>query len=248
MPSSPTSGPGVTRIRRSSPRRTWRQPSRHERRSRRSPPVRQRPPPIAWSTLVRPWRCRAGHGWRPLVRHRGAARRGPGGPRLTQPIGLDGEVRPARLESGHGRADPRRRAGSRRSPQACLGEARRRRRHRLLRGGRRAPAGPVRAPTTGPDRHPGLVQRASRHPSSTRRSTRSTSGWPATRCWSPFTAPGLNGSHAARTRIRGMLTIELDADRRISRARAWALTRVVGTDSTIEPADEQAGAHPSTGR
>ena len=53
---------------------------------------------------------------------------------------------------------------------------------------------------------------------------------------------------AARTRIRGMLTIELNADRRISRARAWALTHVVGTDSTFEPTGEQAGAHPSTGR
>jgi ketosteroid isomerase-like protein len=45
---------------------------------------------------------------------------------------------------------------------------------------------------------------------------------------------------ADRTRIRGMLTLELDADRRIRRARAWALSRVVGTDSTIGPTGEPA--------
>ena len=38
---------------------------------------------------------------------------------------------------------------------------------------------------------------------------------------------------AARHRIRGMLVVELDAEGRIERGRAWALTRVVGTDSTI---------------
>lgn len=46
---------------------------------------------------------------------------------------------------------------------------------------------------------------------------------------------------AERIRVRGVLSLELDPDRRIQRARAWALTRVVGTDSTIGPAGEPAG-------
>jgi ketosteroid isomerase-like protein len=53
---------------------------------------------------------------------------------------------------------------------------------------------------------------------------------------------------ADRTRVRGMLTLELDAERRISRARAWALTKVVGTDSTIEPTGAPAGSQTVTGR
>ena len=47
---------------------------------------------------------------------------------------------------------------------------------------------------------------------------------------------------ADRIRIRGMLCLELDAERRVRRARAWALSRVVGTDSTIEPTGEPAGS------
>ena len=47
---------------------------------------------------------------------------------------------------------------------------------------------------------------------------------------------------ATRSRVRGMLSLELDGDRRIRRARAWALTRVVGTDSTISPTGEAAGS------
>jgi ketosteroid isomerase-like protein len=47
---------------------------------------------------------------------------------------------------------------------------------------------------------------------------------------------------ADRTRIRGMLSLELDGDRRIRRARAWASTRVVGTDSTVFPTGEPAGS------
>ena len=53
---------------------------------------------------------------------------------------------------------------------------------------------------------------------------------------------------AARSRVRGMLAIELDPERRVQRARAYALTRIVGTDSSIAPTGEPAGAHPSTGR
>jgi ketosteroid isomerase-like protein len=45
---------------------------------------------------------------------------------------------------------------------------------------------------------------------------------------------------AERTRIRGMLTLELDAEGRVRRARAWALSRVVGIDSTIAPTGEPA--------
>ncbi len=49
---------------------------------------------------------------------------------------------------------------------------------------------------------------------------------------------------ADRTRIRGMLALELDGDRRVRRARAWALSRVVGTDSTIQPTGEGAVSQP----
>jgi ketosteroid isomerase-like protein len=52
---------------------------------------------------------------------------------------------------------------------------------------------------------------------------------------------------ADRTRIRGMLTLELDAERRVSRARAWALTKVVGSDSTIEPSGAAAASPSLTG-
>jgi ketosteroid isomerase-like protein len=38
-----------------------------------------------------------------------------------------------------------------------------------------------------------------------------------------------------RSRIRAVVALDLDAERRIQRARAWALTRVVGTDSTVGP-------------
>ena len=53
---------------------------------------------------------------------------------------------------------------------------------------------------------------------------------------------------AARSRVRGMLAIELDPELRVQRARAWALTRIVGTDSSIAPTGEPAGARPSAGR
>jgi ketosteroid isomerase-like protein len=53
---------------------------------------------------------------------------------------------------------------------------------------------------------------------------------------------------AARSRVRGMLALELDPARRVRRGRAWALTRNVGSDSTFEPTGEPAGAQPSTGR
>ncbi|HEY8168694.1 MAG TPA: nuclear transport factor 2 family protein [Candidatus Limnocylindrales bacterium] len=47
---------------------------------------------------------------------------------------------------------------------------------------------------------------------------------------------------ADRQRIRGMLALELDDERRIRRARAWALARVVGSDSTVHPAGDPAAA------
>jgi ketosteroid isomerase-like protein len=47
---------------------------------------------------------------------------------------------------------------------------------------------------------------------------------------------------ADRTRIRGMLSLELDGDRKVRRARAWPLTRVVGTDTTVFPTGEPAGS------
>ena len=53
---------------------------------------------------------------------------------------------------------------------------------------------------------------------------------------------------AARNRVRGVLAIELDPELRIQRARAWALSRTVGTDSSIAPTGEPAGADPTTGR
>ncbi len=46
---------------------------------------------------------------------------------------------------------------------------------------------------------------------------------------------------AERIRVRGMLSLELGPDGRIQRARAWALSRTVGTNSTIEPTGEPAG-------
>jgi hypothetical protein len=39
-----------------------------------------------------------------------------------------------------------------------------------------------------------------------------------------------------------MLALELDDERRIRRARAWALARVVGSDSTVHPAGDPAAA------
>ena len=53
---------------------------------------------------------------------------------------------------------------------------------------------------------------------------------------------------AARSRVRGMLAIELDPELHVQRARAWALSRIVGTDSSVAPTGAPAGAHPSTGR
>lgn len=53
---------------------------------------------------------------------------------------------------------------------------------------------------------------------------------------------------AVRSRVRGMLAIELDPDLRVRRARAWAVSRNVGIDSTIGATGEPAGADPSTGR
>ncbi|MET1232460.1 MAG: nuclear transport factor 2 family protein [Candidatus Limnocylindrales bacterium] len=49
---------------------------------------------------------------------------------------------------------------------------------------------------------------------------------------------------ADRTRIRGMLALELDDDRRVRRARAWAPSRVVGTDSTLHPTGDGAVSNP----
>jgi ketosteroid isomerase-like protein len=46
----------------------------------------------------------------------------------------------------------------------------------------------------------------------------------------------------ARTRVRGMLSLELGPDRRIRRARAWALHRVVGPDTTVGPTGAPAGS------
>lgn len=47
-----------------------------------------------------------------------------------------------------------------------------------------------------------------------------------------------------RTRVRGMLSLELEPDRHIRRARAWASTRLVGTDSTVAPTGEHAASRP----
>jgi ketosteroid isomerase-like protein len=49
---------------------------------------------------------------------------------------------------------------------------------------------------------------------------------------------------ADRTRIRGVLALELDGDRRVRRARAWAASRVVGTDSTFRPTGDVAVSQP----
>lgn len=51
-------------------------------------------------------------------------------------------------------------------------------------------------------------------------------------------------SSGERHRIRGMLVLELDADRAIRRARAWPLQRVVGIDSSVRPTGASAGPHP----
>jgi hypothetical protein len=40
---------------------------------------------------------------------------------------------------------------------------------------------------------------------------------------------------AERVRLRGFMTLELDADRLISRFRSWPAERVVGLDSTTRP-------------
>jgi hypothetical protein len=40
---------------------------------------------------------------------------------------------------------------------------------------------------------------------------------------------------AERTRLRGFLTLELDAAGHIGRLRGWPLSRVVGIDSTVRP-------------
>jgi len=40
---------------------------------------------------------------------------------------------------------------------------------------------------------------------------------------------------ADRVRTRGFMTLELDDERRISRLRAWPISRIVGRDSTVPP-------------
>lgn len=44
----------------------------------------------------------------------------------------------------------------------------------------------------------------------------------------------------ARTRLRGFLAIEVDGERRIQRFRQWAVSRVVGQDSTVKLTQEGA--------